>query len=138
MLEQGGRYHDKVAIVTGGASGIGLAVTRRFVSEGGAIVVGDLDERALALVADELGDAVAVVVADVTVEADVERLADRSVEHFGRLDVAFANAGIDSVRPLVDLDLASASRVLAANLTGPFLTISTPPGAWSRGRRRTW
>jgi NAD(P)-dependent dehydrogenase (short-subunit alcohol dehydrogenase family) len=118
-----GRFEGKVAVVTGGAAGIGLATTRRLVAEGGRVVVGDVDEAALALVADEFGEAVAAVRCDVTVEADVERLAETAVERFGRLDVAFANAGIGSVGRLVDADAGEWSRVLDVNLTGPFLTI---------------
>ena len=117
------RFAGKVAIVTGGASGIGLAATRRFVAEGGQVVVGDVDAAALELVAAELGEAVTTVVGDVTVEADVERLADAAVEHFGGLHVAFANAGIGSLARIADAELAEWQRVLDVNLTGPFLTI---------------
>ena len=84
----------RVALVTGGASGIGLAATRRFVQDGSVVVVGDVDERALASLREELGSAVRTSRCDVAVEADVESLADLAVEQFGRLDIAFANAGI--------------------------------------------
>jgi NAD(P)-dependent dehydrogenase (short-subunit alcohol dehydrogenase family) len=117
------RLAGKVALVTGGASGIGRAAARRFVAEGAQVVAGDLNEDLLGALADELGDAVAVRRADVTVEADVEALAALAVERFGRLDIAFANAGIGSVQRLVDADLELWSRVLDVNLTGPFLTI---------------
>jgi NAD(P)-dependent dehydrogenase (short-subunit alcohol dehydrogenase family) len=125
MTEQDGRprFTGKVAVVTGGASGIGLATTRRLVSEGAQVVVGDLDASALEPVAKELGDAVATVTGDVSSEADVERLVGTAVERFGRLDVAFANAGIGSIARLVDLDVAEWSRVLDVNLTGPYLLI---------------
>jgi NAD(P)-dependent dehydrogenase (short-subunit alcohol dehydrogenase family) len=118
-----GRFAGKVAIVTGGAAGIGLATTRRLVAEGGRVVVGDLDEAALGAVAAELGGNVVTVACDVAVEADVERLADTAVDRFGRLDIAFANAGIGSIARLVDADLTEWSRVLDVNLTGPFLTV---------------
>jgi NAD(P)-dependent dehydrogenase (short-subunit alcohol dehydrogenase family) len=113
----------KVALVTGGASGIGRATTRRLVAEGARVVAGDVDEAGLGALAGELGDAVAVARCDVTVEADVEALAGLAVERFGGLDVAFANAGVASVQRLTDADLAQWSRVLDVNLTGPFLTI---------------
>jgi NAD(P)-dependent dehydrogenase (short-subunit alcohol dehydrogenase family) len=118
-----GRLAGKVALVTGGASGIGLASTQRFVAEGARVVVGDIDEDALGAVAKELGDGVATVRCDVTVEDDVARLADTAADRYGRLDVAFANAGIGSFSRVVDADLAEWSRVLDVNLTGPFLTI---------------
>lgn len=117
------RFTDRVAVVTGGASGIGLATARRLVAEGGRVVVADLDADALAAVADELGEAVVTVACDVAVEDDVERLVATAGERFGRLDVAFANAGIGSVARLVDLDLAEWSRVLTVNLTGPYILI---------------
>ncbi|MDZ7674820.1 MAG: SDR family NAD(P)-dependent oxidoreductase [Acidimicrobiales bacterium] len=121
--QRGDRFTDKVAVVTGGGSGIGLATTRRFVSEGGRVVVGDLDTSALDTVAAELGDAVLTRCCDVAVEADVEALAEASVDHFGGLDIAFANAGIGSAAHIVDADAQEWSRVLDVNLTGPFLTI---------------
>ena len=109
--------------MTGGGSGIGRATVDRFVAEGGRVVAGDLDEPALASLAEELGDAVATVAGDASAEADVERLVDTAVERFGRLDIAFANAGIGSAQRLVDADLEHWSRVLDVNLTGPFLMI---------------
>jgi NAD(P)-dependent dehydrogenase (short-subunit alcohol dehydrogenase family) len=122
-VSSGARFVGKVALVTGGASGIGPASTRRLVAEGGQVVVGDVDEAGLKAVAEELGDAVATVRCDVTSEADVEALADAAVERFGGLHVAFANAGIGSLARLADADLAEWQRVLDINLTGPFLTI---------------
>jgi len=118
-----GRLAGRVALVTGGASGIGLATTRRFVADGARVVVGDIDEKALVDVATELGDAVDTVRCDVTVEDDVARLADTAVERFGGLHIAFANAGTATIAPVVDLTLDEWSRVLDVNLTGPMLTI---------------
>ena len=118
-----GRLAGRIALVTGGASGIGLATTRRFVTEGARVVVGDIDETGLAAVATELGDAVATVRCDVTAEDDVARLAATAVERFGGLHIAFANAGTATIGPVVDLDLAEWTRVLGVNLTGPMLTI---------------
>ena len=118
-----GRLGGRVALVTGGASGIGLASTRRFVAEGARVVVGDIDDTALAAVADVLGDAVATVRCDVTVEDDIARLADTALERFGGLDIALANAGTASLGPVTEMELAEWSRVLDVNLTGPMLTI---------------
>ena len=118
-----GRLAGRVALVTGGASGIGLATARRFVADGARVVVGDIDEKRLDAVADDLGDAVATQRCDVTDEDDVARLADAAVERFGGLDIAFANAGTATIAPVVDLPLSEWSRVLDVNLTGPMLTI---------------
>lgn len=117
------RFAGKVAVVTGAASGIGRAAARRIVAEGGRVVAGDLNADALAILADELGDAILTVVGDASSEADVERLVATAVDQLGGLDVMFANAGIGSLAKLADLDLAEWSRVLDINLTGPFLAI---------------
>jgi NAD(P)-dependent dehydrogenase (short-subunit alcohol dehydrogenase family) len=123
----------KVAVVTGGASGIGRSVVERFVAAGARVVVGDLDEAALASLAAASGDDVVTVRCDVSAEADVEGLVETAVERFGTLDVAFANAGIGSAQRLVDADLAEWSRVLEVNLTGPFLAIKHAARRMGRG-----
>lgn len=119
----GPRLGNKVAVITGAASGIGRAAAQRFVAEGARVVAGDVDEAGLGSLADELGEAVAPVRCDVTDEAQVEHLAQTAVERFGRLDIAFANAGVGSIQPVVDVDLEQWQRVLDINLTGPLLTI---------------
>jgi NAD(P)-dependent dehydrogenase (short-subunit alcohol dehydrogenase family) len=122
-----------VALVTGGASGIGLAVTRRLVEEGMFVAVGDIDESALHALGGELGDAVMVRRCDVTQESDVEDLASGALAQFGRLDVAFANAGIGSSVAIVDAELAEWTRVLNVNLVGSFLTIKHSARRMERG-----
>ncbi len=128
-----GRLDGRVALVTGGASGIGLATTRRFVADGARVVVGDVNEPALAAVADELGQAVATLRCDVTVEDDVARLAEAAVERFGGLHIAFANAGTATLGPVTDLDASEWSRVLDVNLTGPMFTIKHAARRMERG-----
>ena len=88
------RLKDKVALITGGASGIGEGTVRRFVAEGAQVVVADLQHDAGMALADELGDAVRFVRTDVTSEADIEAAVADAVAGFGRLDVMFNNAGI--------------------------------------------
>ena len=83
----------KVAVVTGGASGIGLASVEAFVAEGARVVVGDVAVERGAAVAERLGDAVAFVPADVADDDAVRGLVDEAVARFGRLDVMFNNAG---------------------------------------------
>jgi 3-oxoacyl-[acyl-carrier protein] reductase len=118
-----GRLEGKVAVVTGGASGIGLATARRFVAEGARVMLGDLNADALATVQAELGDAVAGARGDVSVEDDVEALVAAAVDRFGPVDVAFANAGIGSMAPITEIDAAEWMRVVEVNLLGPLLTI---------------
>jgi NAD(P)-dependent dehydrogenase (short-subunit alcohol dehydrogenase family) len=88
----GNRLQDRVAVVTGGGSGIGLAAARRLAAEGARVVIGDLDPAAGKAAADDVGGL--FVSADVTSEADVENLFLAAFEAYGSVDVAFNNAGI--------------------------------------------
>jgi NAD(P)-dependent dehydrogenase (short-subunit alcohol dehydrogenase family) len=115
------RLRDRVAVVTGGGSGIGLATARRFAAEGARVVVVDLDAGAGAAAAAEVGGE--SVVADVSDEAAVRALFDGVVERHGRLDVAFNNAGIsppddDSI---LETGLDAWDRVNRVNLTSVYL-----------------
>ena len=94
-----GQLESKVAIVTGGASGMGLATVRRFLEEGASVVVGDLNSdngRQLLeeLSADGYGEKVRYTVTDVSVEDDVAAMTELALDAFGRLDIVFNNAGI--------------------------------------------
>src|SRR5690606_36083312 len=95
---------DKVAVVTGGTSGIGLATVERFVSEGGKVVIADIQDELGASIADRLGEDVAYLRTDVTDEAAIEAVVAHAVERFGRLDVMFNNAGAQGdPAPMVEL-----------------------------------
>ncbi len=109
----------KVAVVTGGASGIGRATALRFVEEGAKVVVADVDvERGEELVAD-LGGSALFHRTDVAERDEVQALVDHAVSAFGRLDVMFNNAGIaSSFRRFLKDDLADLERVIAVNLFG--------------------
>ncbi|PRB03960.1 SDR family NAD(P)-dependent oxidoreductase [Microbacterium sp. MYb64] len=101
------RLEGKTALITGGASGIGLATVRKFVREGAKVMIADIDlrqaEAAVSAIAGEGFDgAVAAVAVDVSVYAQVEAAVARAVEVFGRLDVIFNNAGIAGGRPLLE------------------------------------
>ena len=118
-----GRLSGKVAVVTGGASGIGLATVRRFAADGARVVIGDVEGDRAAEVASELGEAVAGLRCDVRVESDVEALFMEAKGRFGGLHIAFANAGIGSFAPIVDAEIPEWMRVLEVNVVGPLLTI---------------
>jgi NAD(P)-dependent dehydrogenase (short-subunit alcohol dehydrogenase family) len=115
----GGELRDKVAIVTGGANGIGRAMVEVFVDEGARVVIADVDDDASARVAAELGDAVAFRHTDVSDAASVQEVVDFTIEHFGALDVMVNNAGIpSSFRRLMQDDLRDFHQVMAVDLYG--------------------
>jgi 3-hydroxybutyrate dehydrogenase len=118
------RLKDKVAVVTGAASGIGKEIARAFARAGAKLAIADLDYGGAHLAAAELnrdgGQAIAVVV-DVSNEAQVDHAMARVVEAFGRIDMLVSNAGIQVVAPLQDFGFADWKRVLAIHLDGAFL-----------------
>ena len=115
------RFTGRTAVVTGGGGGIGLATARRLASEGARVVVGDIDAAAGHAAADEVGGL--FVRADVTSEADVERLFAAAVEQFGGVDVAFNNAGISPPEDdsILTTGLEAWRRVQEVNLTSVYL-----------------
>ncbi|WOQ69502.1 SDR family NAD(P)-dependent oxidoreductase [Microbacterium limosum] len=104
------RLQDKVALITGGASGIGLATVEKFVAEGAKVVVADVNAERAATVADRLNadtpDSATSFGVDVSVFAEVEAAVQHAVDVFGRLDVIFNNAGIAGGKPLLEHDPA--------------------------------
>jgi NAD(P)-dependent dehydrogenase (short-subunit alcohol dehydrogenase family) len=112
----------KVAVVTGGASGIGRATAERFVAEGAQVVIGDVDAEGAEAVVAELGDAAAFQPTDVSDAGQVQALVDTAVERFGGLHVMFNNAGIGApmTRFLHD-DLSGFQREIDINLFGTFV-----------------
>ena len=119
------RLDNKVAVVTGAASGIGKEIARAFVREGASVVIADLNQAGTDAVAAELssGRERAIGVAmDVTSEAQVEAGMARAVKEFGHLDVLVSNAGIQVVAPLDQFEFAKWKQMLAIHLDGAFLT----------------
>ncbi|SDN57009.1 NAD(P)-dependent dehydrogenase, short-chain alcohol dehydrogenase family [Lutimaribacter pacificus] len=118
------RLKDKIALITGGAAGIGLETARLFVKEGARVALVDLREEDLKKAAENLGDKadVLTVAADVSSAEDAARYVRETVERFGRIDIFFNNAGIEGkVAPLVEQKIEDFDRVIAVNVRGPFL-----------------
>jgi glucose 1-dehydrogenase len=114
---------NKVAIVTGGAKGIGLAIARRFASEGARVVIADVNEEAGSRAVEEIGalGAARFVRCDVGDRADVENLVASTVQTWGAVDVLANNAGIVHAADFLDVSEADFDRVLRVNLKGAFL-----------------
>lgn len=124
MADQGARrLVGKVGVITGGASGIGLATVMRFVQEGARLAVGDRNAGALAQLGDELGDAIATEVVDVTEEADVARLVARAQADYGPLDVAVNCAGVGTFAPIFAHPVEDWRSTVDICLTGVFLAV---------------
>lgn len=118
------RLEDRVAVITGGAGGIGLATARLFLEEGAAGVhLVDLKEDALVAAAEELADdRVAWTAADVSRDADVARYTQEAVDRFGRIDVLFLNAGVEGVvQPMTEYPEETYDLVMAVNAKGVWL-----------------
>jgi NAD(P)-dependent dehydrogenase (short-subunit alcohol dehydrogenase family) len=117
-----GRLDDKVALITGGESGIGLATARLFVSEGAAVQIVGIDQGRLAAATEELGSERALSsVADVTDEDAVARAVAEGVQRYGRFDVIVSNAGITGeVSELVNYPSDAFARTLAVHILGGF------------------
>jgi NAD(P)-dependent dehydrogenase (short-subunit alcohol dehydrogenase family) len=117
----GNRLDGKVAIITGGASGIGEGTVRRFVDEGARVVIADLQDVAGGALCAELGAATRFIHTDVTVEADVAAAVDLAVTEFGRLDIMFNNAGIvGAIGRIADTTSDAWGRSVAVLLNGAF------------------
>ncbi len=118
-----GRLDGKVAIVTGGASGIGEGIARLFAAEGARLVIADVQDEAGAALADELG-AACFVRTDVSSEAAVAAAVDHAVAHFGRLDCMINNAGfIGAVGPIAETPYRHWQATMAVLVDGVFFGI---------------
>jgi glucose 1-dehydrogenase len=121
------RLRDKVAVVTGGATGIGSAIARAFAREGARIVLDHRDQSGLAAevitAIEQSGGSAVAVDADVTNPDAVDRLIQQAMETFGRLDILVNNAAYQHKVPLLETPLDLWHKTIATNLTGPWLCL---------------
>ena len=124
-VNQNGSYAGKVAFVTGAGGGIGRATALAFAHEGASVVVSDISEqrvRETARMIEEAGGRALAVACDVTRSEDVKAALKETIETFGRLDVAFNNAGVENeVKPMAEVTEEEWDRIVAINLRGVFL-----------------
>ncbi|WP_094289856.1 SDR family NAD(P)-dependent oxidoreductase [Mycobacterium lehmannii] len=125
MTPELGRLHGKSAVITGAAFGIGRATAVRFAREGARLVITDIQSEPLLALADELrqsGAEVEIVVGDVSVEGDAQRMITAATDRYGRLDVLVANAGIIPLGDALEVSAANWDEVMAIDGRGMFLT----------------
>lgn len=114
-------FNEKVAIVTGGASGIGLATVKKLLGENAFVAMADLSDNVFSL-ANSLGDKCIGIKCDVSKEEDIKKCVEKVVEKFGRIDYLVANAGIGGgANKPHEVDVDEWNKVVAVNQTGIFL-----------------
>lgn len=121
MSEQNEPSGARVAVITGGASGIGAGAARRLHGEGVRVAIVDRDAQGAQRLATELSEGALALTADVTVEAEVDRYMEATMSAFGRVDHVVLNAGAGSSTPLIDETLEGFERLIAVNLRSVFL-----------------
>jgi 3-oxoacyl-[acyl-carrier protein] reductase len=126
---------DKVAVITGGASGIGATLARMWIKNGGKVVIGDINEQQLEQIKNELGNENCITTkVDVTKEEDTEKLAKTAIKYFGEINLVAPCAGIiadmmmvtpskDDPKKIIKMPLEKWQKVIDVNLTGVFLTV---------------
>jgi NAD(P)-dependent dehydrogenase (short-subunit alcohol dehydrogenase family) len=117
-----GKLDGKVAVITGGASGIGAAAVRLFVEEGSRVVIADVQDDKGTRLADELGKSSAYLHADVSRESDVSGAIAHALSRFGRLDCLYNNAGLGGVSgPIAEIPVDGYDQTMGVLLRGVFL-----------------
>jgi NAD(P)-dependent dehydrogenase (short-subunit alcohol dehydrogenase family) len=117
------RLEGKVAVVTGGNSGIGLATAKRLADEGAKVVISGRDQKTLDQAVKTIGGNVLAVQSDVSKLADIDKLYKAVSEKFGKIDILFANAGVAKFAPFADSTEALYDEVFDINVKGLFFTV---------------
>ncbi|PSS17675.1 Short-chain dehydrogenase reductase [Actinidia chinensis var. chinensis] len=116
------RLKEKIAIVTGGARGIGEATVRLFARQGAKVVIGDVEDAIGNVLANSLAPFVTYVHCDVSLEKDIENLVNSTISRYGRLDIFFNNAGVlgnqSKHKSILDFDVNEFDRVMSVNVRG--------------------
>lgn len=127
------KLHHKIALVTGGTSGIGLEAAQLFQREGATVIVTGTNAERLKRTAEILGDKAVVIAADLRDTAQIDKVIAKVIESFGRIDVVFANAGAATAAPLQDITVEQLNDQFALNFNGVFFTIQKAVPHMSKG-----
>ncbi|PCJ01930.1 MAG: oxidoreductase [Alphaproteobacteria bacterium] len=117
------KLHNKIAVITGGTSGIGLATAKRYVEEGATVVITGRNKETLDKAVEELGANVHGIQSDVSKLDDLDRLYSEVKEKLGHIDILFANAGVAEIASIEDSDEAFYDRQFDINVKGLFFTV---------------
>jgi NAD(P)-dependent dehydrogenase (short-subunit alcohol dehydrogenase family) len=119
----GQRFNERVAVVTGGNSGIGLGVAKAYAREGASVVITGRDQKTLQAAAEEIGPGTLAIKSDATKISDIENAMDRIREQFGRIDALFVNAGVAKLIPIGEVTEAIFDETFNVNVKGVFFTV---------------
>ncbi len=118
-----GKLNDKVAVITGGTTGIGFATAKQFVDEGAKVVLTGTNPATLEAARSELGERADVIASDASSEKDIKSLFETVVERHGKIDILFLNAGIALFAPWESHTVEDFDKQFAINVRGPWLAI---------------
>ncbi|WP_171102617.1 L-iditol 2-dehydrogenase [Ruegeria sp. HKCCD7255] len=117
------RLAGKTALITGAARGIGLAFAKAYVAEGARVAIADIDVQRAKEAAEEIGAAALAVEMDVTRQSSIDNAVDKTIEHFGPIDILINNAAIFTAAPITEIERADYDRVFAINVAGALFTM---------------
>ncbi|MFF0634480.1 SDR family NAD(P)-dependent oxidoreductase [Nocardia sp. NPDC004151] len=123
MTHNGIRFENKIALITGGSSGMGLATAQRLIAEGAEVIITGRDKGRLDAAVAELGERATAIAGDVTDAEDLAVLGRTVGERFGRLDVVFVNAGVGAFQPFAAVTTEEFDRIVGLNFKSVFFTV---------------
>jgi NAD(P)-dependent dehydrogenase (short-subunit alcohol dehydrogenase family) len=117
------KLENKVAFITGGNSGIGLATTELFIKQGAKVIITGLNQKTLDVASAKFGDSIIAVRADVTNISELDNAYNKGVKTYGKIDIVFANAGIGKFAPFTAITAEMYDEVMNTNVKGLFFTV---------------
>lgn len=126
-------FVNKIVLITGGTSGIGLETARQFIAEGAQVVLTGINQQRLEQARAEFGDKALVIACDLRYPDSLDEVVSAIAERFGRLDIVFANAGAGSASPLEEVTAAQISEQFSLNFNGAFFTVQKAAPLMSKG-----
>jgi NAD(P)-dependent dehydrogenase (short-subunit alcohol dehydrogenase family) len=117
------KLNNKIAVITGGNSGIGLATAQAFIQEGATVMIVGRNQQALDEAVETLGERAIAIQADVANLSDLDRLYASSQERIGKIDIIVVNAGVAPARPLAQVDEAHFDQIMNINVKGAYFTV---------------